>query len=93
MDRAPQTRILVAVVPEIRERIARVLAGHELTFVDTCDEAMAILSKESYGLVIVSVHFDESQMSGCWVTSAAILTTARSPFCVWSEAPIGYSPI
>jgi hypothetical protein len=59
---APKTRILVAVVSDNEERIARVLEGHELTFVHTCDEARSLLEKEKFGLVVLSVHFDESQM-------------------------------
>lgn len=59
---APQTKILVAVVPQIRARIASALAGHELTFVETCGAAMQLLSTDGFGMVIVSVHFDESQM-------------------------------
>jgi PleD family two-component response regulator len=59
---APKTRILVAVVAENEERLRRLLAGHELEFVTTCDEANALLKTEKFGMVIVGVHFDESQM-------------------------------
>jgi CheY-like chemotaxis protein len=59
---APRTRILVAVVHDNRERLARVLEGHDLVFVETGGEAREILEKERFGLVLVGVHFDESQM-------------------------------
>jgi CheY-like chemotaxis protein len=59
---APQTRILVAVVHDNRERIGRVLQGHDLVFVDTGDAAREILERERFGLVLLGVHFDESQM-------------------------------
>jgi hypothetical protein len=50
------------VVHDNKERIARVLAGHELTFVDGSQEARALVEKEKFGLVVLGVHFDESQM-------------------------------
>jgi DNA-binding response OmpR family regulator len=33
-----------------------------LTFVKTGDEARSLLENEKFGLVVISVHFDESQM-------------------------------
>ena len=62
MGAAPRTKILVAVVHDNRERITRVLEGHELVFVESCDEARTLLDKERFGLVLLGVHFDESQM-------------------------------
>jgi hypothetical protein len=59
---APKTRILVAVVHDNRERLERVLAGHDLACVDSSDEARRLLEKERFGLVLLGVHFDESQM-------------------------------
>jgi PleD family two-component response regulator len=59
---APRTKVLVAVVHDNRERLSRVLEGHELVFVETCDEARALLEREPFGLVLLGVHFDESQM-------------------------------
>lgn len=58
----PGTRILVADISKIAERFRRVLAGHELIFARNCDEAMSLLEKDRVGMVIVGVHFDESQM-------------------------------
>jgi PleD family two-component response regulator len=62
MGPAPRTKILVAVIAENEERLRRVLTGHELDFVGTCDEANLLLRGEKFGMVIVGVHFDESQM-------------------------------
>jgi PleD family two-component response regulator len=62
VDQAPQTKILVAVVHDNKERIGRVLAGHELMFVNDSDEARSFLEREKFGLVVLGVHFDESQM-------------------------------
>jgi PleD family two-component response regulator len=60
MGLAPTTKILVAM--ETAERIARVLAGHDLTIVKTCDEARLLLERDTFGIVLLGVHFDESQM-------------------------------
>jgi CheY-like chemotaxis protein len=62
MGLAPKTKILVAVVHDNRERIERVLEGHELIFVETGDAARAELEKNRFGMVLLGVHFDESQM-------------------------------
>jgi len=62
-DRAPSTKTLLAVTPDtVEERLRRVLAGQEVISVRTGGEAMTSLHREKFGMVIVSVHFDESQM-------------------------------
>jgi PleD family two-component response regulator len=62
VGQAARTKILLAVVHDNRERLARILEGHELIFVDNCDQARAVLESEKFGLVFLGVHFDESQM-------------------------------
>ena len=62
MDPAPRTKILVAVVHDNRERLAHLLEGHDLMFVDNSDDARELLEREVFGLVMLGVHFDESQM-------------------------------
>ena len=52
---------MVAVRPEGAERVRRVLDGHDLAFVRDQDEAMRVLS-EGFRMVVIDVHFDESQM-------------------------------
>src|SRR5689334_6477930 len=58
----PSTKIVIAATESVRERLVRVLAGHDLRFADSTQEAMSLLSRERFGMVIISVHFDESQM-------------------------------
>jgi PleD family two-component response regulator len=62
MGAAPKTKILVAVIDDKEERLRRVLSGHDLVFVKTCDEAMSLLQEKQFGMVLIGVHFDESQM-------------------------------
>jgi CheY-like chemotaxis protein len=62
MGQAPRTKILLAVVHDNRDRLARILEGHELIFVESGDEARARLEDQKFGLVFLDVHFDESQM-------------------------------
>jgi PleD family two-component response regulator len=62
MAAAPKAKILVAVVHDNKDRIRRLLEGHDLVFVNTCDEARSLLEAEKFGLVLLGVHFDESQM-------------------------------
>ncbi len=38
------------------------MAGHHLTFAQTTADVMSLLSNDRYGMVIISVHLDESQM-------------------------------
>jgi PleD family two-component response regulator len=59
---APRTPILVAATEAVAERLRRVLEGHDLKFVKTSDETMSLLAHGRFGMVILSVHFDESQM-------------------------------
>lgn len=60
---APQaTKILLAATPTVRARLERVLAGHELTIATTSAEVMSLIEGQRFGMVILSVHFDESQM-------------------------------
>lgn len=58
----PSTKIVIAATEAVRERLVRVLTGHDLSFAESTEHAMSLLSKDRYGMVIVSVHFDESQM-------------------------------
>jgi CheY-like chemotaxis protein len=62
MGPAPRTKILVAVLHDNRERLTHVLEGHELVFVDNGEDARELLDRDVFGLVMVGVHFDESQM-------------------------------
>jgi hypothetical protein len=57
----PRTKILLAVTPELQPRFMRILERHDLTVVASSSEAVRAL-KQQFGLVVLSVHFDESQM-------------------------------
>ena len=61
MGPAPSSKILLAVSQAV-ERMRRVLAGHEVTLVRTRSEAWSLLEKDRFAMVILGVHFDESQM-------------------------------
>jgi CheY-like chemotaxis protein len=59
----PKSNILLAVTPDMLERFKRILVRHEPTFVATASEALRALDDlEHFKMVILSVHFDESQM-------------------------------
>jgi PleD family two-component response regulator len=62
MAEAPRTKVLLAVGPDKSQRMQRILSGHDVTRVETCDEARALLETQEFGIVILGVHFDESQM-------------------------------
>ena len=55
-------RILVADRAESDQRISAILAGYELVFVRTMDDAQRALAREPFALVLVGVHFDDSRM-------------------------------
>jgi CheY-like chemotaxis protein len=55
-------KILVADVPELDARLVQLLAGRQLYFVRTLDEAIRALEHEDFDLLIISVHFDDSRM-------------------------------
>lgn len=58
----PPTRLLAAVTPDVLERLRRIIRRHELVPVASGGEAMRELDAGEYGLVVLSVHFEESQM-------------------------------
>lgn len=62
MDRAPNTKILLCLTQDKRDRFERVLAGHEVAYADNVKSAMDQLEASAFGLVLVGVHFDDSQM-------------------------------
>ncbi len=56
------SRILLAVTPDLEERFERILQRHEIVKAETAREAMRALADDRFKMVILSVHFDESQM-------------------------------
>jgi PleD family two-component response regulator len=59
---APSAKVLIAEVPEMDQRLRECLPGHELTFVRTMDQAIRILRRGWFHLVVIGMHFDESRM-------------------------------
>src|SRR5262245_7205276 len=62
MGPAPRSKVLLAVIPDKQERIERILAGHDVTCARDSDHARKLLETEEFALVVLGVHFDESQM-------------------------------
>ena len=56
------TKVLVADIPEMDEKIRECLPGHELKFVRTMPEAIRALRHAGFQLVVIGLHFDESRM-------------------------------
>ena len=54
--------ILVAAHPLGNRRLKKVLAGRELTFVETLEEASAILGCRDFSGFILGIQFDESRV-------------------------------
>ena len=57
----PKTRILLCVTPDMRERMERILGHHELHVVADSGAAMRALDSK-FGMVILGIEFDDSQM-------------------------------
>jgi hypothetical protein len=55
-------RILTAVAPDTEERVRRILAGHELVFVNDLQAAEDALQNDAIKLIFVGARFDESRM-------------------------------
>ena len=58
----PRTDILIAATHGVEDRLGRILNRHRLTFATSAQEVMSLLARERFAMVILSVHFDESQM-------------------------------
>ena len=54
--------ILVAAHPAGTVRLQKVLAGHELTFVETVEQAKQALARRAFSCVVLGVQFDESRV-------------------------------
>lgn len=53
-------RILLAV--DNSERLARILAGHDLVVTETVEQAKAEMQRRAFAMIILGVNFDESRM-------------------------------
>jgi DNA-binding NtrC family response regulator len=59
-----ERRILVAAHPAGMQRLEKVLAGYEVMFVETLEEARRVLDGERFCCLVLGVQFDESRMLG-----------------------------
>jgi PleD family two-component response regulator len=57
----PKSKILLAMTSDLLERFQRILTRHDTKSVGSSGEALRALQSD-FRLVVVSVHFDESQM-------------------------------
>jgi PleD family two-component response regulator len=63
LERMPtSTKVLVADIPEMDEKLRECLPGQELTFVRTMVEALKALRHDGFQLVVIGLYFDESRM-------------------------------
>jgi len=60
-DSVPMKKMIL-VADHSDARLSAILAGHDLVFVRSLDEAKTVLAGRLFDLVIISVHFDESRM-------------------------------
>ena len=59
---ASHTRVLVADVRQMDEKLRECLPGRDLTFVRTMAEAMRALRHDGFHLVVIGLEFDDSRM-------------------------------
>ena len=57
----PRTKVLLALSEDLKDRFGRILQRHDLKSADDATEAMRCLDQR-FGMVVLSVHFDDSQM-------------------------------
>jgi PleD family two-component response regulator len=58
----PASKVLVADVREMDEKIRECLPKRDLTFVRTMSEAIRALRHDGFQLVVIGLNFDESRM-------------------------------
>jgi hypothetical protein len=56
------TRVLVADIPEMDEKIRDCLPGHDLSFTRTMYDAIGRLRHDGFQLIVIGLDFDESRM-------------------------------
>lgn len=72
-------QILIADTPEAVVSLERILAGHKLVISHTLAGALANLTSQSFDLIIIGVHFDQSQMFELMHHVRADSTNASKP--------------
>ncbi len=61
-ETAASRAVLVATIPAAAERLSHLLLGQRLVCPADLPEAQPALSRESFALALMGVHFDESRM-------------------------------
>src|SRR5271156_3012169 len=54
--------VLIADTQEDAVCLKRIMQGHELVVANTMSEAVAALEAQTFDLIIIGLHFDDSQM-------------------------------
>jgi hypothetical protein len=62
MGAVPRANILVADVPEMEDVLRSCFSSHHVRYVTSFDEAVMLLRKTRYDMVVVGLTFDESHM-------------------------------
>ena len=57
-----KTNVLVAVVPDMDEKLRECLPEHHLTFVRSMLDAVSALRHDGFQLIVIGLDFDESRM-------------------------------
>jgi hypothetical protein len=74
------SRILVAASPVPRSIVKRILAGHELVYAGTMDEAEQFLDRPTFDLIVCTIAFDDSRMFDFLRLAKSKAKWARIPF-------------
>src|SRR5919205_2742590 len=62
MQMPTNAKVLVAVTPDMDDKLRDCLPGHELHFVRTMHQAIHALRHDGFQLIVVGLDFDESRM-------------------------------
>jgi DNA-binding NtrC family response regulator len=57
-----KSQILIACLPQAYTRIFAILPGHELSFASTLSDAKEAIGTQHFNMIMIGVHFDESNM-------------------------------
>ena len=57
---ATQGRVLIAVSPQTRARLDKILSGYDTTYAETFRAVQAVFAKGRFDLAVVGCRFDES---------------------------------
>ena len=82
------TRVLIANVPEMDDKVRECLPGHDLTFIRTMHEALRALQHDGYTLGVIGLEFDDSRMLELLQHVRSLPKYREVPVvCVYAESP------